>query len=855
MEPIKIDVKVNTKEIKEAQREIQKFANDTWKALDAYTQAKEQMVKVNAKEIKQAQREIQKFANDTWKALDPNKVKKLEDERGRLLAKKRDAQTALNNIRKLYDAWIVDNKQLAQAELAFGKISKATTEAARQMTNYKNTGDTTVSRLQAKFNSLGGWILKSLVNPMTIAISSIYALGRAIVNGTKTARSFETAFVWVQKTFDDTAEWYDILEKWLRKLSRQFPLTFEELAWIAEVAWQLWVRWRDNLIKFTEVAAWLGIATNLSAEEAATSLKRFSDVLWVPITEIENLWSALVWLGNNFAANEQEILGFAKQAQTAWLLSNLTATEILWISTALVASWINAEAWGTAIVKFFWRINDAAAKWWVELQKLATVAWMTAEEFKWLVQNNTWEAFVKVLEWIRSAWTDAGRILDELWITEDRLRKTILAGSWNFKTLAEAIKKAGEEYKNNNALQEEVNKRLASTDWRLQISKNKWRDVSASIWAWFNKVRVPVFEWITKLLENFVLNTKVSFQFIKNIFYNMDIAAQHLAAWIVNWFQKARNWVTDFVNWIIKTYNKLASQLWLKELSIINTKELNLVEKKWFKSLTEWIQKITDEYDYNKKQQLKLAEGSIKKEIELQTWLLDKITSLDDKSTSNKIKNIEDYDKKLEESKTRVEDYAKRIWEIGRELKNLEKDRDISIAERVSKIDIELASEDDPAKRAKLEAERAEAFVWLTEEEIEALQLKIDAQKEYDALTEIGKIKADYEAKKAIAEQELLDLQNKLSEEEALFEAYTQAKEQMERDYTEQFKGMIEEQKSAVDGLISKYNELARAKSSAMGSGWSSTRTVVNNNQKTTTVNATVTSPTLVDYLVNKLSK
>ena len=822
-------------------------------------------ISVNTNEIKQAQREIQKFANDTGKALDPNKVKKLEDERGRLLAKKRDAQTELRNIRKLYDAWIVDNKQLAQAELAFGKISKATTEAGRQMTNYKNTGDTTVSRLQAKFNDLGGWILKSLVNPMTIAISSIYALGRAIVDATKTARSFETAFVWVQKTFDDTAEWYDILEKWLRRLSRQLPLTFEELAWIAEVAWQLWVRWRDNLIKFTEVAAWLGIATNLSAEEAATSLKRFSDVLWVPITEIENLWSALVWLGNNFAANEQEILGFAKQAQTAWLLSNLTATEILWISTALVASWINAEAWGTAIVKFFWQINDAAAEWWAELQKFATVAWMTAEEFKWLVQNNTWEAFVKVLEWISSAWTDAGRILDELWITELRLRKTILAGSWNFKTLAEAIKLASEEYKNNNALQEEVNKRLASTDWRLQISKNKWRDVSASIWSWFNKVRVPVFEWITKLLENFVLNTKVSFQFIKNIFYNMDTAAQNLAAWIINLFQKVRNRVTEelkdeiiFVNWMIKTYNKLASNLWLKELSIINTKELNLVEKRWFKSLAEWTQAIFDEYEYNKKQQIKLAEDSVKKEIELQTWLLellDEITSLDNKWTSNKIKNIEDYDKKLEESKKRVEDYAKRIWDIGRELKNLEKDRDISIAERVSKIDTELAWEDDPAKRAKLEAERAEAFVWLTEEEIEALQLKIDAQKEYDALTEIGKIKADYEAKKAIAEQELLDLQNKLSEEEALFEAYTQAKEQMERDYTEQFKGMIEEQKSAIDGLISKYNALARAKSSAMGGGWSSTSSVVNNNQKTTTVNATVSSPTLVDYLVNKLSK
>ena len=126
-------------------------------------------VKVNTKEIKEAQREIQKFANDNWKALDPNKVKKLEDERGRLLAKKRDAQTELKNIRKLYDAWIVDNKQLAQAELAFGKISKATTEAGRQMTNYKNTGDETTSRLQKKFD----WLKSSILNVATAVKTEI----------------------------------------------------------------------------------------------------------------------------------------------------------------------------------------------------------------------------------------------------------------------------------------------------------------------------------------------------------------------------------------------------------------------------------------------------------------------------------------------------------------------------------------------------------------------------------------------------------------------------------------------------------------------------------------------------------
>ena len=129
-------------------------------------------------------------------------------------------------------------------------------------------------------------------------------------------------------------------------------------------------------------------------------------------------------------------------------------------------------------------------------------------------------------------------------------------------------------------------------------------------------------------------------------------------------------------------------------------------------------------------------------------WKQSKEVDILQKTFEDAFKNIE---KTVEDSKWKIEDYNKEIAKIEENLLNLEKDRDISIAERVSKIDTELAWEDDPAKRAKLEAERAEAFVWLTEEEIEALQLKIDAQKEYDALTEIGKIKADYEAKKAIA--------------------------------------------------------------------------------------------------------
>lgn len=771
--------------------------------------------KINAKIVawvdKQSFNKAEQTARDTGKVIDQNLKKKLEIDVA-------NTQIKLKNLRKqLRDTTLPLDKR-RQLLIETNRTQRSLTEAKRKLNNLINTWDAWTSRLQAKFNGIWKSIVSSLINPITIAITAIYSLGRAIVNATKTARSFETAFVWVQKTFDDTAEWYDILEKRLRKLARQLPVTFEELAWIAEVSWQLWVKWRDNLIEFTRVAAWLGIATNLSAEEAATSLKRFADVLWVPITEIENLWSALVWLGNNFAANEQEILGFATQAQTAWLLSNLTATEILWLSTALVASWINAEAWGTAIVKVFWQINDAAAKWWSELQKFATVAWLTSEEFKALVEDNTGEAFVKVLEWINSAWTDAGRVLDELWINNLRLRKTILAGSWNFETLKEAIKSASEEYKNNNALQDEVQKRLASTDWRLQIAKNKWRDVSASIWDWFNKVRVPVFEWITKLLENFVLNTKVSFQFIRNIFYNIDTAAQNLAAWIVNWFQKARNWITDFVNWIIKTYNKLASKLWLKELSIIDTKELNLVEKRWFKSLTEWIQEITDEYDYNKKQQLKLAEDSIKKEIELQTWLLDEISNLDDKSTSNKKENLKEYEDAVKDMTDTAwkayDDLTKKIeWSVKAQQKLKDEIAwiDEDIAKRIVEIDEALAWDDlEASERQALQQERWLAFKGLSDEEVQALKDRVTEISEFEKLTEIEKLQAQKELK-----------QQALDEEIAQEKTFKDQLKELEDNFMDYLVVQKDKELAMAEQLRQKWLAVAAARASAGGWGGS----------------------------------
>jgi tape measure domain-containing protein len=733
-------------------------------------------VKVNTKEIKEAQREIQKFANDNWKALDPNKVKKLEDERGRLLAKKRDAQTNLKNIRKLYDAWIVDNKQLAQAELAFGKISKATTEASRQMTNYKNTGDEATSRLQKKFD----WLKSSILNVATAV------------------KTFAIAFL---------ARWITQWAKAVVKLAwdlEQAKIAFTTMLWSAEKANDL----LEDLSKFASKTPFDLVWVRQNAKQLLAMGIASKDLL----PTLKALWDVSAWLSvplERLALNYWQVIAQGKLTgrelrdfTVAWvpILEQLaqqlgkTTTEIQWMISAwkissqmVVQAFQEMSSWTGRFADLMWKQSETLQGKWSNLKDNV---------------NLLWEKIGTALLPVLSKWID---LLNWLLDTTEATNPQIQDLQWKIANVSKEFELWTIDIFTYSRQMADLNIRLEEAIQQEEKLRKKIREVRQEMEAQEKKIK--------KISQEQVKQTQQTVEWTRALWWQGAVMTSLWAEMTV-----AQNRLTALTT----EYNEL---IWKTEDSTKATQDsIDIVYDYW------------DAVD--------TATSSI--------WKQSKEVDILQKTFEDAFKNIE---KTVEDSKWKIEDYNKEIAKIEENLLNLEKDRDISIAERVSKIDTELAWEDDPAKRAKLEAERAEAFVWLTEEEIEALQLKIDAQKEYDALTEIGKIKADYEAKKAIAEQELLDLQNKLSEEEALLEAYTQAKEQMERDYTEQFKGMIEEQKSAIDGLIAKYNALARAKRSAMGGGWSSTSSVVNNNQKTTTVNATVSSPTLVDYLVNKLSK
>lgn len=563
-------------------------------------------MEVDMSNLKKGFDESIKYARDTGKKLDKELILKLEMDYSNLKVAKFEAQQSLNTIRKEYKEWLIDRSKLVEAENAFKRISSETTQAWRLLENYKNTWDKNLSRLQAKFNQVTDeiklsrkemkelwlsnryikkiedstekltqefkkWLisqqkykdwLRKIRNEATNTESIFWKMGKALIavfaidkikdffiTTSKIAISFESAFAWVNKTLDLTAKEFANMKNWLRELSKEIPLTVEELSWIAEVGWQLWIA-KEDILEFTRVAAWLWVATNLTAEQAATAFARISNIMNEPISQMDQMWSALVDLWNNFATNESEILNFAERIAWAWEIAWLTSSEVLGISAAFTSVWIEAESGWTAVQKTLLTINNAVNDSWIELNRFAVVAWMTSLEFAKLWKDNAAQAFNQFVLWLKDSWDDAANILWDLIWTDVRLARAFLSVSWAGDLMTRTIDTSNKAFEENKALIDEVNKRYDTMESKLQIQKNQWKLWWEVIWNDVTPVLISVNDFLVKTLPKTfywlqILIVWFTWFFVEK-FYQMQ-------SWVY-WLVSAIQWSFNNMIWIFKDF-------------------------------------------------------------------------------------------------------------------------------------------------------------------------------------------------------------------------------------------------------------------------------------------------------------
>lgn len=347
--------------------------------------------------------------------------------------------------------------------------------------------------------------LASLGRGLTAGVTvPIVGLGVATV---KAASDFESSFAGVRKTVDATEPEFQKLAQGFRDMAKEIPVSVNELNAIGEAAGALGIE-KENILSFTRTVADLGEATDMTADQAATSFARFANITQMPQTEFDRLGSTVVDLGNKLAATESEIVDMGMRIAGAGAQVGMTQADIMGLAGALSSVGIAAEAGGTAISTVMIKIAAAVNKGGAEVEGFAKVAGMSSQEFSRAWEQDAAGALVTFIEGLgrmKDAGGDVFGTLDQLGLGSIRVRDALLRASGAGDLFRKSLEIAEAAWSKNNALTEEAVKRYQTFASQLTVFKNKLIDVGIT----FGQAIIPFLTrgldmldpWIQKLDE------------------------------------------------------------------------------------------------------------------------------------------------------------------------------------------------------------------------------------------------------------------------------------------------------------------------------------------------------------------
>ena len=339
---------------------------------------------------------------------------------------------------------------------------------------------------QQEFNNKLKGLSKTATTALVAVGTAIAGLSIAVL---KVGKEFESAFAGVRKTVDATEEEFAQFKKEILDLSTVIPLAAKEIAGIVEAAGQLGIK-NENLMEFTRTMADLGVATDMSATEAATALARFANVTGMVQEDFDRLGSSIVALGNNLATTESEIVDMAMNIGAAASEMGILPPEIMAIAASFSSIGIEAAAGGTAVSTMLYDMRIAVAKGGQDLDQFAKVANMTASEFKHAFETDAAGALMSFVQGLATAeerGMDAVLMLQEMGITEVRMTKALMGAKNAVDLFGNAIDISNQAWDENIALTNEAAQRYQTTESKMQLLANAIAKVGIEMFEKFEE--------------------------------------------------------------------------------------------------------------------------------------------------------------------------------------------------------------------------------------------------------------------------------------------------------------------------------------------------------------------------------
>lgn len=297
-----------------------------------------------------AQNEVNRLAREIREAEKPTKeleraFERAKKEAGELKERLSKQRNELQGLRSsLADAG-VSTRNLAEDNAKLTRELNKAIEAKRKVADLdKAIADNDAARAHYR-----GQLLDAI------------ALGATLAVPIKAAMDFESSMADVRKVVDfETPQQFQAMQKDILKLSRTIPMTANGLAQIVAAGGQAGIE-RQNLVKFAADAAKMGVAFDITAEEAGQMMAGWRTAFRMSQDQVVTLADQINYLGNTTAASAPKISEVVTRIGALGEVGGLASGEIAAMGATLVGMNISEEVAATGIKNLVLALNAGSA--------------------------------------------------------------------------------------------------------------------------------------------------------------------------------------------------------------------------------------------------------------------------------------------------------------------------------------------------------------------------------------------------------------------------------------------------------------------------------------------------------------
>ncbi len=363
-------------------------------------------------------------------------------------------------------------------------------------------------QIQAHNNAIrgvgGAWdtVKKGMLGvlPSIIAMTGVTAIFEGVKNIMGSNAKLSDSFSDIRKTTGMTEDEVNSLNQSFKSFNTRTPR--KELLDLSIVAGKLGIKGVSDVSKFVKAADQINVALGEDLGDIDTVVRNLGalnnlfelDAMYGTAEAMTKVGSAINSVGASGTARESALVDFTSRVGGAANSVNLLIDEVIGYGAVLDEAMVSSETSSTSISQFWIKMGQDA-------EKFAGIAGMEVESFRKLMAEDFNEAFIKVLEGLKST----GGGIEELaasmsgaGVDSSRMIQSLNALANNTDKLREKQKLAAEEFKKGTSLADEFavkNENLAAKLERL----NKWftgNFISGGI--------VKAFEKLVSLADDFV---------------------------------------------------------------------------------------------------------------------------------------------------------------------------------------------------------------------------------------------------------------------------------------------------------------------------------------------------------------